>query len=179
MPKKVSLAFPINIKNFDHYTLITSDAKKSADFHVKVLGFKYIKSQPINTGTASEGNFDMENHVLQLPNSSKQTCVITQGLTERSIFSQYIKKYGEGIHHMAYAVNNLENVLALLVDEGIETTSKEILTDPISGLRQIFLCRSYAGYFIELIERFPSTKNSTYSDGNMKKLALTMDTYVK
>lgn len=174
----ITLNLPVKILELDHYTLITHNAKESSDFHVNVLGFIYIKKQLVNTGTAPSNSFDMENHILQIPGSTGKTCVITQGLTENSIFSKYLTKYGAGIHHVAYATNNIENTLKLLRQNNIKTTSEKLQIDPVSGMKQIFICKQYAGYFIELIERSETTKNSTYSNDNMKDLALTMESYL-
>lgn len=172
---------PLPLGALDHYTLIVEDAEKVADFHINILGFHYLKTQMVNTGTAKEGEYDMLNIVLETPTTQATPviCVITEGLTEASIFKQYLLKHGAGIHHIAYRVDDLQNVFNTIKQMQIATTSDEIIIDPVSGLRQIFLARENTGYFIELIERSKADAEDLFVHDNMAKLANTMRKYVK
>jgi len=104
--------------------------------------------------------------------------VITEGLTEDSIFRKYLDAHGPGVHHIAYTVDNLEGAFEALRDSGVAMTSKHIVHDPLSGLRQVFLGREETGYFIELIERTESAEEGTFKEGSMAQLANTMKAYV-
>jgi len=171
-------AFPLQLGTFDHYTLIVEDAATVAAFHEKVLGFKPARVQLVNAGTAPRGGHDMLNHVLWLPGSTERVVVITEGLTDDSIFSRYLREFGAGVHHVAFSVDDIESALQCLRDGGIETTSQEILRDPITGLRQIFVSREHCGYFMELIERSEQTSAGVFVEDNMAALANTMQRYL-
>ena len=99
---------PIELGEFDHYTLIVEDAKAVAEFHINVLGFRPSKIQLVNAGSVPEGEYDMLNHILWLPGSREKVMVVTEGLTEDSIFYRYWWRYGSGVHHVAYTVDNIE-----------------------------------------------------------------------
>ncbi|PWY55899.1 hypothetical protein DGG96_09180 [Legionella qingyii] len=163
----------LTLGNMDHYTLIVEDAKKVADFHVNYLGFKYKYEKLINTGTVVAPDYDMTNCILLLPHNKKIFCVVTQGMNEDTVFHKYLKKYGPGIHHIAFKVNDIQSEWDFCVNHKIETTSSEIILDPISGLKQFFITKNYAGYFIELIERTPNsaTEEEDFTEQNMKRLA--------
>ena len=60
----------------------------------------------------------------------------------------------------------------------METTSDNILQDPVSGLKQIFLDREHCGYFIELIERNETSGAGEFVEDNMSALANTMEGYL-
>ena len=55
---------PIELGEFDHYTLIVDDARAVAEFHVNVLGFRPARVQLVNAGSVPEGEYDMLNHIL-------------------------------------------------------------------------------------------------------------------
>lgn len=164
----------------DHYTLIVENAEKSASFHVNVLGFKFLRIRDLNTGTVPEGLVDMRNFILQVPGDENCTCVITQGLNENTVFSKYLKKFGEGVHHIGYRVNKLEELFTNLKKNfAVSFTSESITIDPITGLHQVFISKEHAGYFIELIERPDHIEWDLFVDKNMTELATTMDRYIK
>lgn len=168
----------LQLGKLDHYTMIVENAKKASDFHCDILGFKFKEIKPINTGTVPNDEHDMLNYILILPSDANVLCVITEGLNDDTVFSQYLKKYGEGIHHMAYQTNNLKSNWQLCKENSIETTSSKIIVDPVSGLEQIFISKRYTGYFIELIERKEVVEKVNFTSDNMKKLSDTMKEYV-
>jgi len=171
-------SFPLSLGRFDHYTLIVPDAEASTRFHIDILGFGWVREQKVNAGSAPEGEFDMLNHVLHLPGDPSRVVVITEGLTESSIFRKYLDAHGPGVHHIAYTVDDLAGAFAKLEAEGITMTSDRIVHDPLSGLRQVFLGREQTGYFIELIERTDAAEEGTFKEDNMAELANTMKSYL-
>lgn len=170
--------FPLSLGRFDHYTLIVPNAAECSRFHTEVLGFGWVREQKVNAGSAPEGEFDMLNHVLHLPGDPSRVVVVTEGLTEDSIFRKYLEAHGPGIHHIAYAVDNLAKAFRHLEEAGIATTSNRIVHDPLSGLRQVFISREQTGYFIELIERTETAEEGTFKEGNMAELANSMRRYL-
>lgn len=168
----------LNLGHLDHYTMIVQDALKVAEFHVHTLGFSFQYERLINTGTVPEGQYDMMNYVLGLPSNPEAVCVVTQGLNESTVFDKLLRLYGEGIHHVAYTVDDIHQALQTCLENRIELTSKEVITDPVRNLKQIFIARKHAGYFIELIERSAVTPSGEFTEKNMKDLAQSMQNYV-
>ena len=176
---RVLEGLPLTLEGLDHYTLIVADAKTAARFHVEALGFKHLRTQEINAGSAPAGGTDMRNEILELPGMPGRTCVITEGLTDESIFRRYLMLHGAGVHHMAFAVSDLEDAMARLAAADIQGTSTRTIVDPLSGLRQIFIDRRYTGYFIELIERASEGGAAGYfAESNMSSLAASMGPYL-
>ncbi len=169
----------------DHYTLIVPNAKKVSDFHQCVLDYKFINKILVNTGVVPQGKHDMLNYVLSWSFQRKGVMVVTEGLTENSIFTKFMKKYGQGIHHIAFEVDNIYEVFEHLKQHDIELTSDHLLHDPISGLKQFFISNIYLGIFIELIERKSLTESipkasqlGFFKEENMSGLAQTMSQYL-
>ena len=171
-------AFPLQLGRLDHYTLIVPDAKACTRFHTEILGFGWVREQLVNAGSAPPGEHDMLNHILHLPGDPSRVVVVTEGLTPESVFRRYLDTYGPGIHHVAYAVDDVEKAFHMLKEVGIPIASDHIVHDPISGLRQVFVCRQSSGYFIELIERTADATDGTFEEGNMAELANTMAAYL-
>jgi methylmalonyl-CoA/ethylmalonyl-CoA epimerase len=163
----------------DHYTLIVEDAAAVARFHEEVLGFKPLRIQEVNAGSAPDGEYDMLNHVMQIPGTSKRVMVITEGLTDDSIFRRYMRENGPGVHHVAYEVDDLDHCLSVLHEHDIKTTSDQVLKDPLTGLRQEFIDRVHSGYFVELIERTEQASEGVFTNQNMAALARTMIQYLQ
>lgn len=174
-----ALSLPLPLGAIDHYTLIVEDAAASARFHEEVLGFRPLRIQRVNAGSVPEGAFDMLNHVLEIPSSPGRVLVITEGLTEDSIFRRYLTKYGAGVHHVAYEVPDLDRAVEALRGAGVGLTSERVLRDPLTGLRQVFLNREHGGYFIELLERTKSASVGVFTNHNMAALAHTMVSYLR
>ena len=169
---------PVPLEQLDHYTLIVPNAEASARFHVEVLGFRLRRIQRLNAGSAPEGQDDMLNYILELPSNPERVLVVTEGLTPESIFQRYLVRYGPGVHHVAYEVEDIDTVFANLRRAQIPTTSDRVVVDPLSGLRQVFLDREGPGYFIELIERTPAATGGNFVNDNMAGLARTMSRYL-
>ena len=182
---------PIIAKRLDHYTLICSNAKEVAEFHIKALRFELDSIKPINTGTVPEGRHDMLNYILRPPADKDMLMVVTEGLNDDTIFRKYMKAHGPGVHHFAFEVDNIDSIFAAVKKAGIQTTSEKVTMDIISGLKQFFIAPCHAGFFIELIERPRSpVKNDTqtksdddseelFTSNNMAELAQSISKFVK
>lgn len=171
-------ALPLDVGILDHYTLIVEDADAACRFHTDVLGFAFLRTQLVDAGTAPPGGHDMLNHVLELPKAPGRVLVITEGLTDDSIFRRYLRQYGPGVHHVAYEVPDVELALTTLTAAGYRFTSDRVLLDPLTGLRQVFVDRAHGGYFIELLERTPAAESGEFTEHNMAALARTMHDYL-
>lgn len=143
----------VMLHRLDHYTLICDDAKRVSQYHINQLGFNLIRTVDVNTGTVSSGEVDMLNYVLRPPGNTDMCIVITEGLNDDTVFRKYMKKFGDGIHHVAFEVENIDQVFSTMRKRGIQTTADSVTTDMLSGLKQFFIDPKHAGFIIELIER--------------------------
>ena len=204
-PGLADASLPIRLLGFDHYTLICEDAAACARFHIEVLGFSQIRIQRVNTGTVPEGEHDMLNYILRPPTVADEhtVLVITEGLNEETVFQRYLKKFGPGIHHVAYTVENAQEAFDALRSAGYKTTANSITEDPLNGQHQFFIDAAHGGFFIECIQRtapvgddnadsndnvsdavkagcqqLPFMRVGYFSGRNMRSLSKSMDQYV-
>lgn len=74
----------------DHYTICVEDGAAATAFHCDVLGFRFLRTQHLNTGTVPPGEIDMLNFVVGLPGDDTRVCVITEGLNDRTVFRRFV-----------------------------------------------------------------------------------------
>ncbi len=74
---------------------------------------------------------------------------ILQPLEEKSIYGQFLKSTGGGIHHIALEVSNYDEVVSQLQKQG----SRMTLGADDEGIRFCYMDTGPAGILIELIEK--------------------------
>lgn len=176
---------PLQPNRIDHYTIIVPNGREVSEFHQHVLGYPFLELKNINTGTAAEGAYDMANYIMEWPDQSGRILVITEGLTEASIFHRFMHKYGQGIHHIALEIDDVEAAFEALRENNVRLTSPRVVTDMLSGLKQCFIDNADTGVFIELIERrkaahaaVDASQKGFFTRDNMTGLAGTMQDYL-
>ncbi|XRD89858.1 VOC family protein [Dyella nitratireducens] len=91
--------------------------------------------------------------------------VLIEGTSPESQVSRYIERYGPGVQHVAFEVEDIESTRRALAENGLEF-STDILAAP--GLRQTFSKRDQvSGMMYELIER---TGEEGFQDANTTRL---------
>jgi len=81
--------------------------------------------------------------------------VVSEGLVEDSIVEKYCQKYGSRVHHLAYLVTDIVEVVKIQKSRGVEFTSEEIIGSEEEGIKQIFtMPTKHTNHIIEYIQRF-------------------------
>ena len=81
--------------------------------------------------------------------------VVSEGLTNDSVVEKYVNKYGGRIHHLAYLVKDIEKVVEIQKERGVEFTTDNIIGSEEEGIKQIFtLPTESANHIIEYVQRF-------------------------
>jgi len=129
------------LKKIDHigiavYSLESASALYEKVFGLKSEGIEDVPAQRVRVQKFTIGQTRIE---LLEPQGSD------------SPISKFLQKRGEGIHHLAYAVENLEEFLTVLSNEGLEIIGEP--TPGSDGKRIVFVHpKSTHGVLIELIE---------------------------
>lgn len=163
----VPLGILAEIGELDHYAMAVHDADRVARFYTAAFGFEFVRRQDcIDEQGGHRG--DARIITLRLPDAKQ--LVIGMPLHENSTLHQTLEDVGEGVHHVAYRVRNLDQIVKRLRSAGIDFTTEDVVRDPGSGLRQIFIRREHTGgVFVELIERSPG-KLEGYVEHNVASL---------
>lgn len=72
--------------------------------------------------------------------------------SEESTIAKYIEKKGEGMHHIAYAVDDLSVEIARLISEGFQPISKEPKKGADNKMVFFFHPKSANGVLVELCQ---------------------------
>ena len=130
----------IMIGTADHIGISVKDIEKSILFYKEVFGAELLRKnvveeQNLISGVISLGNINVE---------------LMQSTESNSIIDKFIKKNGEGVHHISIQVEDLDRFLGELDSKNIKILSKLENSDyKIAFIHP----ESAFGVLIEVIER--------------------------
>jgi methylmalonyl-CoA/ethylmalonyl-CoA epimerase len=141
----------------DHLAIAVENLEDAILFYRDTLRLPLIerretlgKSTGMRSAVMSAGNFQI---------------VLVEGTSPESQVSRYIERYGPGVQHVAFEVQDIENTQRALAENGL-AFSTSVLVAP--GLRQAFSKRDQtSGMMFELIER---TGEEGFQDSNTTQL---------
>lgn len=118
-------------KVIDHIGIAVRDLDKSITFYKNILGGKLLDRYRSDAkGVESEiAIFDMNGNQIELLAPTNNTT---------SPIARFIKQKGKGVHHIAYRVNNLDDALSELKQQGIRTLENTLRINK-HGRRLIYL----------------------------------------
>lgn len=98
------------LKKINHIGIAVKDLKEAAAKYSILTGItdfetEYVEGQDVDVAMFHVGESKIE---------------LLQGRSESSPISKYLETNREGLHHVAYEVENIEAVLKLLADQGFK-----------------------------------------------------------
>ena len=143
------------ILGIDHVALAVTDIDAALPAYA-ALGFSLLDRSEVHGQHSGMLYATLKN--------SGATLVLVQGTSPASQISRFIEHFGAGMHHIAYAVRDLDEALRRAQAAGIAADTP-VVTD--NGIRQAFLHRDgKTGVRIELIER----QDAPFSEHNVEQL---------
>ncbi|MRX73132.1 methylmalonyl-CoA epimerase [Bacillus lacus] len=142
----------MKINKVDHIGIAVKSIVKALPFYEEVLGLRCIgvetvEEQGVKVAFLAAGETKIE---------------LLEPLSEKSPVSMFIKKRGEGIHHLALGVESIEARLAELKEKGIQLID-ETPRAGAGGASIAFLHpKSASGVLLELCEK----KGGAFHAGN-------------
>jgi len=103
------------LKKIEHIGIAVSDIEHSNRLFAKLLGKTHYKMEEVESEGVITSFFQIGEVKIEL----------LQATREDSAIYQHISKRGEGIHHIAFAVDNVENELKRLKNEGFEAIHQQ------------------------------------------------------
>lgn len=132
----------MNISHIEHLGIAVKNIESAIPYYENILGLKcynieVVEDQKVKTAFFKVGNTKIE---LLEPTSPEST------------IAKFIEKKGEGIHHIAFAVDNVANALADVEEKGVQLIDKAPRKGA-EGLNIAFLHpKSTQGILTELCE---------------------------
>jgi methylmalonyl-CoA/ethylmalonyl-CoA epimerase len=133
----------MNISHIEHIGIAVKNLEESIKYYENILGLKCynieeVKDQKVKTAFFMVGQTKLE---------------LLESTDPEGAIGKFIEKKGEGIHHLAFAVNGIENALAEMESKNVQLIDKAPRKGA-EGLDIAFLHpKSTAGILTELCEK--------------------------
>ena len=96
----------------EHIGIVVKDLEKSNELFTKLFGKPNYKTETVESEKVSTSFFKMGDSKIELVQASNPDSAI----------AKYVEKRGEGIHHIAFEVEDIEKEIERLKAEGFEPT---------------------------------------------------------
>ena len=107
------------IKKIEHLGIAVKDLNKSNELFKKLLGEQSYKTEAVDSASVTTSFFKVGDQKIELLEASEPNSTI----------ARFIERRGEGMHHLAFHVENIDEEIERLEKEGFEFVSKT----PIKG----------------------------------------------
>ncbi len=130
------------IKKVEHIGIAVKDIKNSNALFAKLFGKEHYKIEAVESEGVSTSFFMLGETKIELVQSTSETSAI----------AKFIEKKGEGIHHIAYDVEDIYAEIERLKKEGFEMINPE----PKQGADNKLICflhpKTTNGILVELCQ---------------------------
>ncbi|QEC52701.1 methylmalonyl-CoA epimerase [Anseongella ginsenosidimutans] len=130
------------MNRIDHIGIAVKDLKSASEIYTRLLGKPFYKTERVAAEDVETAFFACGENKVELLEST----------SENSAISRFIEKRGEGIHHLAFEVDDIRAEIARLKGEGFDFIAEE----PQPGADNKLICflhpRKTAGVLIELCQ---------------------------
>jgi methylmalonyl-CoA/ethylmalonyl-CoA epimerase len=138
------------MNKIEHLGIAVKDITAANEIYTSLLGAKPYKTEAVESEGVTTSFFKCGESKIEL----------LQATRPDSPINKFIEKKGEGIHHIAFAVNDIKAEVARLKNEGFVVLNEE----PKRGADNkwvVFLHpKSSNGVLVELCQEINKTKNS-------------------
>jgi len=130
------------IKKIEHIGIAVKNIEQSNALFAKLFGKAHYKVESVESEGVNTSFFMLGETKVELLEASSETSAI----------ARFIEKKGEGIHHIAYEVDNIEEEMKRLKTEGFEILN----SSPKEGADNKRICflhpKSTNGVLVELCQ---------------------------
>ena len=130
------------IKKIEHIGIAVKNLENSNELFKKLFGNSHYKIETVVSEGVSTSFFMIGETKIEL----------LKATNENSAIAKFIEKKGEGIHHIAYEVDNINDEMVRLQNEGFELINK----NPKDGADNKQICflhpKSTNGMLVELCQ---------------------------
>lgn len=131
------------MKTVDHIGIAVRSIEDALAFYTEILGLRCIAIEDVESQKVRVAFLDANNIKLELLESLDNTGPI----------SKFIEKRGEGIHHVAFGVNSIEERISELKEKGVRMIDQVPKRGAGQSLVAFMHPRSGHGVLYELCEK--------------------------
>jgi methylmalonyl-CoA/ethylmalonyl-CoA epimerase len=133
----------MKIKHIDHIGIAVKSIEEGAKFFTNILGLKLQKTETIQEQKVKTGFFPITDGELELLESTEPDGPV----------AKFIETRGEGVQHIAFRVENIDDALKELKEKGVRLIDQEPRKGA-GGARIAFIHpKETHGVLVELCEK--------------------------
>jgi methylmalonyl-CoA/ethylmalonyl-CoA epimerase len=133
----------MKIKHIDHIGIAVKSIEEGKRFFADILGLKFEKTEIIEEQKVKTGFFPIADSELELLESTEADGPV----------AKFIEARGQGVQHIAFRVENLDEALAELKEKGVRLIDQEPRKGA-GGARIAFIHpKETSGVLVELCEK--------------------------
>lgn len=146
----------MNIGDLSHVGIIVDDCYKNAKLLSDLMGLDdaqlyTFEPQTIKINSKLINPFILKVAMLNFQNDVKIELI--QPVSDGGFYSGYLKKCGNGIHHVCYKVTNLVEWRTKFMAEGAKIILDAVAEDPVRGRRELnYFKLPGLDHYYELVE---------------------------
>ena len=136
------------MNKIEHIGIAVKDLKTSNVLFEKLFGEAHYKTESVESEGVNTSFFKIGNNKIEL----------LEATDEKSPIAKFIEKKGEGIHHIAFDVDDIRSEVDRLEKEGFRILNKEPKKGADNKLVVFLHPKSSNGVLIELCQEIPLKK---------------------
>ncbi|SDD74555.1 methylmalonyl-CoA epimerase [Pricia antarctica] len=133
------------MKKLEHIGIAVRDLEASNTLYKKLLGTASYKTEEVISEGVKTSFFRMGDSKIEL----------LQALDKNSPIAQFLEKRGEGVHHIAFAVDDIKVEVERLKSEGFTVLNEEPKRGADNKLVVFLHPKSSGGVLVELCQDIP------------------------
>ena len=126
----------------EHIGIAVRDLEKSNELFAKLLGKQHYKTELVESENVNTSFFELGESKIELLHAT----------SPESAIAKYLDKKGEGIHHLAFGVEDIEAEVERLKAEGFQPISEKPKRGADNKLVFFFHPKTANGILIELCQ---------------------------
>lgn len=131
------------MKKVDHIGIAVRDLNSVLPYYTETLGCPLLKIEEVASENLRVAFIDAGNIKLEL----------LEPMNEQSAVHKFLEKRGEGIHHIAFGVEDIESRMAELQEKGVQLLSDQPKLGAGGALVAFMHPKSSNGVLYELCEK--------------------------
>jgi methylmalonyl-CoA epimerase len=133
------------VRKIEHIGIVVKDLEKSLRPYQELLGLKLKETEEIEVQGAM-------NRVAFMPIAGVNVELV-HTTAQTGLAAEFLKEHGEGIHHIAFEVEDLEKTFQDLRSRGVKFVWDKIITGSRGSKVAFFKSEEFNGVYIELVQK--------------------------
>jgi len=134
-----------HLQKIEHIGIAVRDLSQANKVYTSLLGTGPYKQEEVESEYVITSFFKVGENKIEL----------LEATDDRSAIAKFIEKKGEGIHHIAYAVEDIESEMSRLKEDGFRLLNKEPKKGADNKLVAFIHPKDCSGVLVELCQEIP------------------------